>query len=72
MVLTLSLRLERLKGTPALVSVNPSTPPPLEGGGWGEGECINNPVEFHIFFTPTLTLPRQGGGNLGYLWMDTS
>ncbi len=29
------------------------TPPPLVGGGWGEGES----------FTPTLTLPHQGGGN---------
>ena len=38
------------------VSFHPSTPPPLEGGGWGEGECINNSEEFHIFFTPTFTL----------------
>ncbi len=28
------------------------TPPPRAGGGWGEGE----------YFTPTLTLPPQGGG----------
>jgi len=28
------------------------TPPPLAGGSWGEGD----------FFTPTLTLPPQGGG----------
>ncbi|MBI4644421.1 MAG: hypothetical protein HY743_12020 [Deltaproteobacteria bacterium] len=27
-------------------------PPPLVGGGWGEGD----------FFTPTLTLPQQEGG----------
>ncbi|MFH1597102.1 MAG: metallophosphoesterase [Pseudomonadota bacterium] len=29
------------------------TPPPLVGGSWGEGD----------FFTPTLTLPPQGGGH---------
>jgi len=33
------------------------TPSPLEGEGWGEGE--------HAIFTPTLTLPHQGGGEMG-------
>ena len=32
------------------------TPPPLVGGGWGEGGE-------NLFATPTLTLPPQGGGN---------
>jgi hypothetical protein len=34
------------------------TPPPLAGGGWGEGDL----------FTPTLTLPHQGGGNKRETW----
>jgi len=39
-----------------------SAPPPLTGGGWGVGEGA--PCRYHGNFPPTLTLPRQGGGNV--------
>ena len=38
--------------SPNIWKFNNESPPPLAGGGWGEGE----------YFTPTLTLPPQGGG----------
>ena len=37
------------------------TPPPLTGGGWGVGAATNGSKGGT--FPPTLTLPRQGGGN---------
>ncbi len=40
-------------------------PPPLTGGGWGEGEVATG--QFHGQFPPTLTLPRQGGGKFLYM-----
>jgi len=39
-----------------------STPPPLTGGGWGVGD--NATCDYRGTFPPTLTLPRQGGGNI--------
>jgi hypothetical protein len=42
------------------------TPSPLTGEGWGGGEndahCSAASTLIHPF-TPTLALPRQGGGN---------
>ncbi len=37
------------------------TPPPLRGGGWEGGDCgrLSSPRRH---FTPTPTLPPQGGG----------
>jgi hypothetical protein len=37
-------------------------PPPLTGGGWGEGENSQSCANID-HFTPTLALPRQGGGD---------
>jgi len=39
-----------------------SAPPPLTGGGWGVGEDAT--CGYDGTFPPTLTLPRQGGGNI--------
>ena len=39
----------------------PETPPPLTGGGWGVGEETN--CRATAISPPTLTLPRQGGGD---------
>jgi hypothetical protein len=38
------------------------TPPPLAGGGWGEEEIFPWPGPSLAQFTPSLTLPHQGGG----------
>jgi hypothetical protein len=38
----------------------PKLPPPLTGGGEGEGEAST--YRKYGNFTPTPTLPRQGGG----------
>ena len=47
-----------------IASVHPLTPTPMAGGGWGEWECINNPAEFHIFFTTTFALLNFPKGTL--------
>jgi len=39
-------------------------PPPLAGGGQGVGDVGDSTVSAHGDFTPTPTLPRQGGGRV--------
>jgi hypothetical protein len=49
--------------------IGPGTPPPpLVGGGWGEGEIFPLLGENLAQFTPSLTLPHQGGGEERFSW----
>ena len=44
------------------MSIRKSPSPPLAGGDKGEGETIKGQNTYY-FITPTLILPRQGGGD---------
>jgi Icc protein len=44
------------------------TPPPLAGGGWGEGGISPCPEQTLAQSTPSPTLPHQGGGRENCAW----